>query len=82
MTTADTAELLKPADLAAKLGVSPAQVMEWRRQFNWPHVRIGRKFYWTPAQVEAITKLHTVTASGKVAPADGRTTRSASRRRS
>lgn len=78
----DTAELLTPAALADKLGVKPAQVMEWRRQFNWPHVRIGRKFYWTPAQVEAITKQHTISPQRGPVPADGRTTRSATRRRS
>ena len=73
--------LITPVELGTILGGESAEkVLEWRRTYDWPHVRIGRKFYWTPEQVEAIKRQHTV-ASTKAAPRDGRTLRSANRRR-
>ena len=80
MTTA-TDNLLTPQDLAEVLGVKVEKVMEWRRQFDWPHVRIGRQFRWTPAQVEQIVARHAVTPT-HLAAASGQTARSAARRRS
>ena len=77
-----SADLLTEAELGADVlhGVAPNVVAEWRRQHNWPHVRIGRRIYYTPEQVAEITRKHTV-AGGSVAPKDGRTTRSAARSR-
>lgn len=75
-------KLLTAADLGEELGASAAKVMEWRRTYGWPHVRIGRSIRWTPEQVEQITKAHTVIGgpeSPVIVPADGRTARSARR---
>lgn len=73
--------LLTPVDLGAMLGGASAdRVLEWNRAYSWPHVRIGRRIFWTPEQVDQITRAHTVTDS-KVTRTDGRTARSASRKR-
>ena len=70
--------LLTAAQVGEILGGATAdQVMEWRRVYGWPHVRIGRRFMWTPEQVEQITRAHVVKA-GKV-DQSGRTQRSARR---
>ena len=49
------------AALAEALGASEAQVTEWRRRYNWPHVKIGRQVRFTEADVRAIESLHHVT---------------------
>ncbi len=67
-------------DLAADFGVDRLTLLEWRRRYSWPHTRIGRKFYFTAEQVEAIKKAHEITGP-KVAPIAGQTARSANRRR-
>ena len=74
-----SAKLLTPADLAEVFGVSEGVVMEWRRTYKWPHVRVGRHFRWTPEQVEQITRTHTVKAgavdkSGRTALSVARST--------
>lgn len=72
-------DLLTVADLAEKFETTTAKVLEWRRVYDWPHVRIGRKFFWTPEQVAEITRKHTVTSAGNVQPASGLTPLSARR---
>lgn len=74
--------LLTPADLAEKLVTTEAQVMEWRRSYDWPHVRLGRKVRFTDQQVEAIIAAHSVRPTKKTeAPVKiaGQTSRSARR---
>lgn len=74
-----SADLLLEADVAAEeFKVRPAVLAEWRRLYQWPHVRIGRRIYYTPEHVAEITRKHTV-SGGKVAPKDGRTAKSAAR---
>lgn len=66
------------ADLADLLGVKVRTAMEWRKANAWPHVKIGRRTWFTPEQVEAILAQHTVTPTP--APnvvVTGQTTRSA-----
>lgn len=75
-----TERFLTPADLADVFGVPESKVMQWRRAYQWPHVKIGRKFRFTVEQVEAIKRAHTVQA-GQIAATDGRTQRSAGRKR-
>jgi hypothetical protein len=73
-----SADLLTPADLAAKLGVPVKTAMLWRTQHAWPHIKIGRRFWYTPEQVAQIIAQHTVTP--QPAPnvvVSGQTTRSA-----
>lgn len=70
--------LLTAADLADHFGLTERRVMEYAHQYGWPRIQIGRKFRWTPQLVEQIEREHTVSPSG-VAPADGRTARSAAR---
>jgi len=70
--------LLTPADLAEHFCVSERTVMTWAKKYGWPRTQIGRKFRWTPEQIEQIEQRHRVTPAG-VAPKDGRTMRSARR---
>lgn len=78
------AELLSVADLGEILGgASHRTVLEWRRQYRWPHIRVGQRLFFTPEHVEQILAKHAVvpTADGdaEVVPIDGRTARSAAR---
>jgi hypothetical protein len=68
-------------DLAEMFGVPRERVLRWSRQFAWPRTRIGRSVRWTPEQVAEIVAKHSI-SGGTIAPADGRTVRSATRRRS
>lgn len=73
-------DLLTPAQLAEIFDVTEAKVMEWRRVHDWPHVRIGRKFRFTPTQVEQIIASHSVKPSrSSAAKIAGQTARSARR---
>ena len=67
--------------LAAELNVNKPTLMEWCRRYSWPHTRIGRKFYFTDAQVAEIAKAHAVAGPKAATPVVGQTARSASRRR-
>ena len=74
-----SADLLTPAELGELLGGAPHRtVLDWRRLYKWECVQIGGRFFFTPEQVDAIIRKHTV-AGGKLAPTDGRTAKSASR---
>lgn len=66
------------ADLAERLGVAETKVTEWRRQYNWPHIKIGRQVRFTEADVQAIQTLHHVTAD-RPAGLPGQTALSSSR---
>jgi len=74
--SAELDRLLTADDLAVIFGVARRRVMEWQNQYQWPSVRVGRSYRWTPEQVEQIKARHSVTPAG-VKPADGRTARSA-----
>lgn len=76
-----SAELLTAADLAEVFGVPERTVMEWRRQYGWPCVKVGRKFRFTPAQIEQIIAAHSRQSSTAAVVAPGQTPRSAARRR-
>lgn len=73
--------LLTAADLAEMFGVTEAKVMEWQRVYSWPKTTFGRTFRWTPEQVDEITRRHSFDGAGVIGSADGRTQRSASRRK-
>ncbi|MFT3871099.1 MAG: helix-turn-helix domain-containing protein [Nocardioides sp.] len=75
-----TERLLTAADLAELLGAPESTVMEWCRTYRWPHVRLGRRFRWTPEQVEQIVAAHVVV--GEKPDTSGRTARAMQRRRS
>lgn len=68
------------ADLAERLGVTEAKVTEWRRQYGWPHLKIGRQVRFTEADVQAIERQHRVDSS-KPAGLPGQTGLSAARSR-
>jgi uncharacterized protein YjcR len=71
---------LTDADLAEKLGEPEAKVVEWRRRYGWPHLKIGRQVRYTEADVRAIEALHHVgTAKSETLP--GQTALSAARSR-
>lgn len=75
-----------PVELAEILGVSEVKVMEWRRTYGWPSIKVGRTVRFTQEQVEQILASHSVKKSEtpEIVPviASGQTARSANRRRS
>lgn len=76
-------EYTTPAELAEKLGVTEAKVLEWRRQHAWPSLKIGKTIRFTAEQVEQIIARHTSTPKHTTAATpiliDGQTKRSAAR---
>lgn len=77
----NTAELLSPADLAEALGLTEQRVMDLRRHYRWPHVRLGRTIRFTPEQVEQIIASHSRESEASPVDLSGRTARSTSNRR-
>lgn len=75
----DLDNLLTPADLAERLRITEAKVMELRRLHDWPHVRLGRRFRFTVAQVEQIIASQSVKGGSKSASSKGQTARSLGR---
>lgn len=73
--------LLTPADLAEVLKLPEAKVMELRRKHDWPHVRLGRRFRFTEAQVEQIVAAQTPKTAGAKKSASGLTPGSARKAR-
>lgn len=73
--------LLTEAQLADALGATRDQVGVWRRQYGWPHVKLGREVRFTAAQVDEIVALHTVRPANTTQPVGlpGQTPRSAAR---
>ncbi len=53
---------LTEADLADRLGVTENKVTDWRRQYGWPHIKIGRQVRFSESDVRAIEAQHHVTA--------------------
>ena len=77
-----TNALLTPDTLADRLGVPVSTVMQWNREFSWPHVRIGRRYRWTEEQYDQIVRQHVAVGPTGAAPVTGGLTRrSAARRR-
>ena len=76
-------KFLTPEQLGDVLEVTGAQVLEWRRQYRWPSLKIGKTIRFTPEHVQQIVARHTLTpkrdddAAGVVF--DGQTSRSARR---
>ena len=71
-----------PAALADMLDATEANVLQWRRQYAWPSVKIGKTIRFTSEQVEQIIAKHSVAPSKSKAAApviDGQTRRSARR---
>lgn len=77
-------DLLTESELATRFGVSLKVLQNWRRAHSWPHVRIGRKIWFTSGQYEEIKRIQTQRseAAPLSAAIPGQTARSASRRRS
>lgn len=82
-----TIQLLTEADLVEVLNVpgdNPiATLRQWRKQYRWPHVKLGREVRFTPTQVESIIASRTVKpkASESKAAATGLTKRSLAKKR-
>lgn len=76
--------VLTPGDLAELLHVPEAKVLEWRRVYNWPSLKVGRKIRFTAEQVEQILAAHSGKPRADVTAVvvDGQTARSAGRKRS
>lgn len=55
-----SADLLTEADLAERLQATPTQVREWRRQYDWPFIKLGRSIRFSEADYEAIKASHHV----------------------
>lgn len=73
--------LHSPAALADLFGdgVTPRQILDWRREHGWPCVRVGRTVRFTDEQVEHILAKHTVTGEKAIEADDlieGQTPRS------
>ena len=74
---------LTPEQLGDVLQVSGTQVLEWRRQYKWPSLKIGKTIRFTPEHVATIVARHTLApkrdedSPGVVL--DGQTSRSAKR---
>lgn len=74
--------LITPDQMAERLDVPVSTVMQWNRQFSWPHVRISRRIRWTEEQYDQIVRQHVAVGPTGAAPVTGGLTRrSAARRR-
>lgn len=72
--------LISQADLAGPdyFDVPESTVAKWHRDYQWPHVRVGRRIRYTPEQVAEILRRHTVKPE-RVKGLPGQTARSAKR---
>lgn len=54
-----TGDLITEADFAAMFGedVTEQQVAIWRRARNWPSTKVGRRHWYTEAQVAEILRM-------------------------
>ncbi len=66
------------ADLAEMFGVDEPTITKWRRQYDWPHLKMGRRVRFTEAAVVEIEGRHHV-AGERVRSLPGQTSRSAAR---
>jgi hypothetical protein len=75
--------LHSPADLAAMFGgdTTVRKVLDWRREYGWPCIEVGRTIRFTDQDVEAILSRHRVATEEKGAPPviGGQTAQSARR---
>ena len=55
-----TTELITEADLARILRLNLERTADLRRREEWPHIKIGRAYRYTPEQVEHIIRSHIV----------------------
>lgn len=92
MTSRDLADhsgLITDVQLAEQFGISVEELEKLRLYHHWPHVKLGRKHVrFTPAQVEAIVRQHSIDDDSRQKPSlgtavriDGQTRRSAARAR-
>ena len=70
--------MISAEDLANEWGIPLDHFHKLRRRHNWPHVKFGYSFRFTPEQVAYILDAHTITPA-PAAPTDGRTALSAAR---
>lgn len=71
-----------PADLAEMLGITEAQVLEYRRNYRWPSLKVGKTIRFSQTHVEQIVAQHSAQpkkAAAAVAAIPGQTKRSAGR---
>lgn len=75
--------LLTPADLGELFGVTEQKILEWRRRYGWPSIKVGRSIRFTSEHVEKILVVHTVDESEvqRLVRATGLTRLSAARHR-
>ena len=55
-----TDEFLTDKDVAKKFDISWQQVQQRCKSQQWPHIKLGRFYRFTPEHVAAIAKLHEV----------------------
>jgi hypothetical protein len=69
------APLFTPADMADFFRTTEKQFLEWRRNYEWPCVQVGRTLRFTAAQRAEIvarhSKKHQQTQPAQQAPAKG-----------
>lgn len=78
-----TRPLDSPADLAEMFGgdTTVRKVLDWRREYDWPCIEIGRTIRFTDQDVEAILSRHrVVSAERESAPLIGGQTAQSARR--
>ena len=70
--------LVTEAELALRFDVTERHIADWRRQYGWPCVKVGRVVRYTEEQVRLILSRHTVeTTRPAAATIPGQTARSA-----
>ncbi len=69
------------ASLADMLDATEEQVREWRRRYDWPHLKIGRQVRFTESDVRAIAAQHHVDSEPTTGRLPGQTALSAARSR-
>ena len=59
--------LVSPESLAAEFGgnTTRRKIVDWTRQYGWPHVRVGRTIAFLPADVDQILAKHHIAGSGE-----------------
>lgn len=83
----DEHTFISPAKLALHFDVEEKTILDWRRQYKWPSIKVGRVIRFTADNVAEILEKHTVrpkapeveTSAGVVI--HGQTKRSAARSR-
>lgn len=70
---------LTDADIAEKFGESVEKIAKWRRQYGWPHIKVGRQIRYTDSNLVEIERLHHVAATKPAATETGQTALSAAR---